>query len=528
MKQSTLFLFIALTTILFSCSKVDERILIPNLNVTQNDADKIEASKFVNRNIFGVALAKAIGHSKQLNTLIKNMADDRFDGTYDILYSELMNQTIEGLKANDYIKQFADNQTLFQKAIDESPLLTIYIPELPSGWNIDTWKPETESPNVIIAKNLMDDKRVMNYYDNEGKLTQISDLLIPGEATLVIKENARVILKPYADLIKRTYSPLSDLPVFYKNVNGKDLYFLSARLLENRENTVPSFNMTKSFRNGSFFKNPTIKNNAKTEVANPNPFDPKFVTAYSYFGTSWPRDYIYFGLTPTNTSGFFNNQYTESIQELWFTSPSIYSQISSESTDPKIIQVKSSSSNPSWTSGSYLMTFTIFVNAKNGIGLSIKKVIAVNPNDIWNVTYKKVFFSFWEFQSLTTKTDPINLDILPFDISNYSLSWKISVEDTRPGETQTTTNSYTSTFSENFSLDFGTGLLKKIGLKLGSSATQATTQTHTIATTYTSVELGDIVISFQDPILLTGGPLGPFFDYSTGSVGALIIPQAQW
>ncbi|MDQ2719318.1 MAG: hypothetical protein M3Z26_06090 [Bacteroidota bacterium] len=513
--------------IFYSCTKTQEIILNSNPSQNQYEVANVEAAKFANRNIFGVAFAKALVQNKQLATLIKNVANTKFDGTTDILYWDIMDKSLNGKTVNDYIKQFANNKDLFQKAIDESPLLTIYVPILPSGWNNNNWKSESETPSIVIAKNLLDTKRVMNYYNGEGKMKQISDQLIPGEPTLVIKENARVILKSYADQIKKIYNSESDLPVFYKNLNGKDLYIISARLLKN-DNHVPNYDITTKKLNDLQMAKTSLEKPISPNVANPNPFNYDISVSYGYFRTSWPRDYIYYGLTPTNTNGFFNNRNIEDMLEFWFISTAIFPQISTETNDPHTIYRKYHNSDPSWTSGSYLMTFTILVNAKNGIGLTIKKVIAINPQDVWDVTYG--FNGFWySYKTLSVKgADPINLDLLSYDISNYSIDWKISVEDTRPSQTQTITNSYTSTFSENFTLDPTFGLLKKIGLKFGASATQSSTQTHTIATTYTSVELGDIIEGFADPILLSPNPFGPFYDYSTGSVGALIIPQNQF
>ena len=266
------------------------------------------------------------------------------------------------------------------------------------------------------------------------------------------------------------------------------------------------------------------------------------IDAYNIMGTNnWQRDYIYYSLTPNNVNGPWNSRSSECLMSMQFINPNaVYPQISTETYDPKIVTTKRNLTDASWTSGSYHFTFTFTINAKNGIGQTIQKSVFLTPDQVWAIRYtqqKKPLCTYYVYSDLTAEIVPLNLFILPFDLANYSTAWKITVEDTRPTQQITYTNTHTSTFAENIEIS---GAIQKIGLKFGASATQTTTQTHTTVTTLGSVALGDAIITFGDPIVTAtgingGSSLIPYYyylcstnDYSTGAVTLSILPMYQY
>ena len=536
----------------FSCSKS----IMTNNTIKQNSI-KSETTKFNNRNIFGASLAKALANSSSLRTLIKNAANKNFDGISEVLYADIREMSVNEGNVNEYIESFTNDKPSFEVAVND-PILTIWVPNLPSNWNVATWNTSSEIPQIGITKNELDSKQTINIYSGNGLVNVIPDSLIPANPTLVVKENSRIILPELASVILNTYSKGSDLPIPYETIYGKQLYYLTQQVknLANNSQAVSSVNT-----NGNLVKTTDEIYQSGNVITQKAYYDnPDAAIAFLDFGTNSPRDYVYYRQTPTQSRGSYNassNTNVECINYLQVLNANLqFPNFSANyTTDPQLLSLISSSpttiSNWWSASGSYEFNFIVMVNSKSGGGSTISKFLFLTPEQLWTVNYiQESIFGGVFYARTTISGNDVNINslpnqsplfVLPWDLSQYSIQWNYTTQLFRPYTTQiTNTSTYTQSFSENISFNLGTGFVK---VGFGASGTQTSTQTYSTITTVTSYPLGNVFVNFTDGIFTsetvtnggstihqismqnwqTSGPNGS--DYNTGILNLQISPQ---
>src|SRR5699024_8486229 len=116
---------------------------------------------------------------------------------------------------------------------------------------------------------------------------------------------------------------------------------------------------------------------------------------------------------------------------------------------------------------------------------------------------KKLTFrltNIYVIEDLSTKTYPLNLDMLTWRLHDYSNNWKFTFEEIDLNVKITSNESYTSTFNTNFSFD--TGELLKIGMKFGSSNEETRTSAITRTWTEESNDLKSTYVHFGDNVII--------------------------
>jgi hypothetical protein len=256
---------------------------------------------------------------------------------------------------------------------------------------------------------------------------------------------------------------------------------------------------------------------------------------------AFQRDYIYYGMMPSKTTGELNRSVTEYLSYIEV-DPKTYFKISDQQDkqiddDPHIYNSSVSREKYGytndelmklmWTEGSY--NFTIEVSTSLSQDPS-KLYVPVNPDEIWNFNIKKTFRhgSFWrhckntytidprDFTSKRFYCNPANTTFGKWNIADESLIRYISIyeEDDKGDERDETS---TQTFSHVLNSEFKGDLKLSLGLgktdngdnaagdfssQTNSSNTVTTSWTITIKKKESDDQLGyKIPIYFYDPIV---------------------------
>lgn len=443
---------------------------------------------------FALSLAKSIPESPMLRNILKQKALETFDADYDVLYFDIKGLEVEnGLTVEGLITKNIVNKSDLTELKNNIPTLTILIPELPlETFSANIWDTENVIPQVGVASRLTNDVKI---FDASGQLTTLPAKYIPGFPVMVVKENERVIAS--------TTSGNSIKSRRFKNIDGVEFQFLGEGF------------------NGALVK--ASKNSARTTSS----LDPKVIEAYNIYNINdgWQRDYIYYGITPTQPNGAFSYAFKEKIISFSLAGSLMgtYTKITGQTGDPKLKgTVKTSSSFPSqasgWTSGFFEFKIRVLYNGINGTGSEGIQTFSVAPTDLMGITYTRTQFAmFYVFEPTVTsfKTFMLNPqpEIINWDISAYATSIKIEVEEVDV----LTTTGITESRSLEYATNFGTidDVFKKIGLKFGASTKGTTSGVVTKTYTEGNDPLGFIIYNFADDIIISSTNLSGVTQYTT-------------
>lgn len=476
-----LIVLLVLLSVFVSCKK-NEDIITDSTNVLiTNETDNMQME-------FAKTLAIAIADNTELRGLIKKEALKKFDNDYDILYQTIKDDIIGSTTVSELLSNYASSKEQFKLIEKRLPLLTIFIPILPN-FSPETWNTSSEVPKIAVR---LENNDKVPYFDNFGNEKIISNGLIPGFPMLVIKQNERVITNESDIRNNKTF------------VKGNCSYsFLDE-----------TFDGSKQANN----KRVTINFGA----------DPISIEAYN-LGMEWQRDHVYYGLTPTITTGAYRNNYSEFLTSFRMLSDSWLGKISDQSPDPNVIHAKSSASSPSWTDGYFEFRVDILINSTNGAGSTLTKYFSAKGSDLADVTYISHGF-FYSIDKITLKSYNPNLELCPWDLKNYGMAWKFRIYEVDPSEVDTYTEEISTTYAMNFDWNLG----EKIGLKFGGSATTSSKSTIVRQVTRDSDDLGEAILTFDQPIItgvsvihLMGNTINHYHhrEITTGWCGIIVEPK---
>lgn len=503
-KGSHTFLFVAISFALsfVACKKEETRQSLPPAQVMPDPED-------VYRIAFSKTLAKAVQEEPALRSFIKAEAVKLFDNDYDVLYQAVKDRKLSnGITLHETLLKYAGDADAFNRNIDNLPLLTIYVPELPN-FSAERWDAQTQVPLVALAQR---HKRDVSLFDGEGKEQMLAASYIPGFPVLVVKSNERVVLGSGSDA-GRQQKP----------------YFSNARF---------AFSFLDDAFNGSLPKTQTRK---KTEDRGPSgerlafAMDTTLVTAYNS-GVEWHRDYIYYGISPVNNIGKFTNRFSEFITSFRFTKPEHLGLVSDQDNDPK--PVLSSFRRPAWTDGRFEIRISAFINAKNAVGQELRKYFTATGPELFTLEYDstKLIGNTWiyKYKQATPIAYNPNIELVPWDLEQYGSVWKFAVSEYDPSEEITRTVTNTTTYGANFEINVSTGEKLKIGGKFGASTTTTHTEVFQYKTTLGSEDLAEGVLDFRTPVITGTGVIQilfiniPYFltyEVSTGTVSFSVEPK---
>lgn len=503
MKKGFLFLFMML--IFFSCKKSDFKA-----PVSESQMGVYEA-----KTAFSEVLAKAVAKEVLLRQFIKEEALKKFDKDYDILYFIIKDVKLtDGETVNQKMLKYSDNPERFNKWVNDYPLLTIYVPELPN-FNAQIWKTDSEVPLIAVSTDTKN--KLVVIIDDKGMHQKINYDFVPGFPTLVVKENERVVLeteKLKNDL--KLYSPKSDFPEFFTAREGKRFMFLASDFNGSISDISHQTRMISS-----------------TDVA------PELVTAFTS-GVEWHRDYVYYGITPANPNGIYSNDFQECLQSIMFLNPNDYYLVSDDADDPVAsaeFYAETPNHPPMWVEGAFEFRMSILINAKNGAGQQLNKIFTAPGSQLFFPHYslkKYPFLNLWLYK-LTSITSsefrPNNLHIIDWDLEQYGTAWKFILSEYDPSVEITRSITHTTKFGANFGIDIPTGEKVKFGQKFGISGETSESTTYTYKTTEGSEDLGETILDFRHNVIVSGPqPYGSYntFEITTGILSLSVEPKRMY
>lgn len=489
-----------MTFSIFACD--EEKQLLDSQNQTSpsslrkdGDIDKVYDERSSLQREFSKSLAKSLNQSKMLRDIIKTKALEMFDEDHDILYEMIKDERVENNSTvEELIMKNITDKKAFKKLDTEYPTLTILVPTLPKDcFNPQKWNTATEIPKVAVVLHSTNDVPII---DGDGSEKLMEAKYTPGFPVIVVKENERVVTNKdgkFKDLKTKELT----------SKNGVKFKFLSEEF--DRK--------TKKAKSGRVAFNSTI--------------DQVVRDAYDIYQNvdGWQRDYVYYGITPSQPNGRFKYNFIDGIKSFRMSGDPMQALrkiVAQVDGDPLIMQGFSTG----WTEGSFEFKVTTYVGNKGGgAAFEIERFIGINPQDLFELTYTDVggwFNTFYILTDIQLKTKILSNEytILNWDLNVYSSILKMSIEEQDPSVTVTRTLAVGSKFATNFGIE--SGELTKLGLKFGSSSEITNSQTYTEVRKLESDDLGDVIVNFQDKVILNklpflfGDNLWVTREYNTG------------
>ena len=201
MKNQKPFLFLFAATLLVACSKeesLQQQATVQPVSVT--DPGIVLKNKMLND--YALVLAKAV-QQKELRTLIRNRAVQKFDGDFDVLIggleTEVLNEpkcTVKELmsnvqKTNPFLRSIGEGspESDLNKITAVMPNVQVSVPI-----HCEEWNPSTFVPLVAVLPYDYKEKpgNIITAYDSEGKVYQLDADKEPGFPVLVVGRSERV------------------------------------------------------------------------------------------------------------------------------------------------------------------------------------------------------------------------------------------------------------------------------------------------------------------------------------------------
>lgn len=485
---------------------------VASCNESLNDIDKnvvsatfLEQSEsnLILKQKFSSALVKVLGQNEEVRSLIKEEALKQIDFDYDVLYCLIKDKQLKnGVTLEEYLEKYLTSDEL--KCIHKQlPTLTLFVPTLPeNSFSVHSWNTIDELPAVAVK--VSDNNDVKIYYGN-GETEVFPADIIPGFPVVVVKENERIVRN--GEILSKTVSEnieetnLIFVDEIFNNLHGKDLVNTKTRAnrpdrpvplpkVDNPEDYLPA-NMKKTYEAYKIYKNTT----------------------------GWQRDYIYYGITPTTDKGPFDYNMKEFLVgfELMGDALGFYRKIADQDGDPKSSipiggVLPANSSIITWTEGEYEFKVTTYVGSKSTIGTEYKSFFRLKPDQLFRAEVERVIsrpgmpgYTVYKLVGLKSKRVDLDLPLFEWDLENYGATIKIAIEEVDGQETEVNSISSSIEFATNFGFDASFGEKVKFGVKFGSTIKEVLNVSNTITITKTlgGDELGEVIINFADPVVIS-------------------------
>ena len=483
---------------------------VASCNESLNDIDKnvvsatfLEQSEsnLILKQKFSSALVKVLGQNEEVRSLIKEEALKQIDFDYDVLYCLIKDKQLKnGVTLEEYLEKYLTSDEL--KCIHKQlPTLTLFVPTLPeNSFSVHSWNTIDELPAVAVK--VSDNNDVKIYYGN-GETEVFPADIIPGFPVVVVKENERIVRN--GEILSKTVSEnieetnLIFVDEIFNNLHGKDLVNTKTRAnrpdrpvplpkVDNPEDYLPA-NMKKTYEAYKIYKNTT----------------------------GWQRDYIYYGITPTTDKGPFDYNMKEFLVgfELMGDALGFYRKIADQDGDPKSSipiggVLPANSSIITWTEGEYEFKVTTYVGSKSTIGTEYKSFFRLKPDQLFRAEVERVIsrpgmpgYTVYKLVGLKSKRVDLDLPLFEWDLENYGATIKIAIEEVDGQETEVNSISSSIEFATNFGFDASFGEKVKFGVKFGSTIKEVLNVSNTIPKTLGGDELGEVIINFADPVVIS-------------------------
>lgn len=457
---------------------------------------------------FAKTLGKALKSDPELRSFLKTESLKMFDNDYDVLYQMVKDNPIaNGETFRQRLLRFisADELTAIERQV---PLLTIFVPSLPSGFSAETWQVIQQIPKVAIRQV---DNPIVPLYDDSGMETIVKPDHIPAFPVVVIKQNERVIAGSSV-----TGGQEESLQPFYQS------QYFSFRFLASAYDGMHSLNKEVT-RN---VHAPVVANTGDGSQAITNRYTGSPYNVSTTYATSqrnieaynigvanpnfeWQRDYVYYGITPANTKGPLKTNFRETIRALRLSNDGI-ARMAGQAGDPGAPTKGSASYGTGyWLDGFYEFLIVVLNNPKDGAPPQTPIRFSVRPADIYTIKYNRIFANNDPEYDVITKVYPkeylVNIPVAAWDLANFGTAWSYHIFEENMTVDHTEQETITTTYAANFEFDPTLTGFVKGGAKFGASATTTNSKVVTLHYTTGATDLGEKISYFYDPIIISQG-----------------------
>lgn len=502
-----------LSSVYWCMSSCDDNYLSDNYQTERRKSiEEVNATKDDLKTKFGYALAKVLAEDQGIRQIIKEEALKKIDYDYDVLYSMIKNSKSKtGRTLEELLLTYIPTDSL-SMITELLPTLTIFIPQLPENiFSAETWDSSNTIPKVGIR--LSSSIPIVDEFGNERIL--LSDE-IPAFPVVVVKENERIVVNNSPNSRSNSNNEL----------NNVGLTFIDPAF----DNSVCQ---TRSKRD-DLMRDGWTRYRPKIDTI----IDSRFQIlkeAYKEFPTGtggWQRDYIYYNLTSANPNGPFNNQYREYIwgfemvgdvlgvvnkicdQQDPYYKGNIKGWIRDHRSGklvPRLI-----AGDTGWTDGEFEFQVKTYVASTTAVGNEIISYFRIPASEMFNIVGERVGDVIKIYTAYNTRVlfdNPIPL--FSWNLEEYSSTIKMEIEEVDLPQVTKTSVTGSSEFATNFKFEPKWNKIVKTGLGFGGSAKTSKSVTYEITTTLGNDALGEVIISFGDPVLKDTTFLGGFRDGNT-------------
>ena len=386
--------------------------------VSQNEIDSISKNECIHQ--FAEILSKVLHDSEEARKLIRNEALKQFDMNDDVLYYLIKDEQAGITSFRNLLIENSSEKTIsmIEKKV---PLINILVSSIPF-FDISAQTMDVKDPDIPVG--VKTDYGVVLYANGE-KVDFINNGQVPDFSIVIVNENSRV--ETIIDNSTRSYENKLNNIVF-RNSN------FDKRNFDNLRRTRASNDLTVDYTSDAYGWAIRAYNVGFNREDG------------SDYQKAYQRDFIYYGMTPTNHQGQYNasiNEYIDYIEvdpKSYYKLSDVYSKTPSDS-DPTISKTNVNSEkrelteeeliNAFWTKGAYSFRFEIY---KSTGTVSTSQTLSVFPQDIWefNIKHRKKHRSFWRHSK-----HYYDIDVDDFTPKKYFLpkplelgKWNIAEEGT--------------------------------------------------------------------------------------------------
>lgn len=189
-----------------------------------------------------------------------------------------------------------------------------------------------------------------------------------------------------------------------------------------------------------------------------------------------------------------------------------------------------------WTDGAFEFNVDLEYDVNQR---PLRKGFEANPEELFEIDY--AVHNVWWYKiyiviDLETKTLPLNLEMLPWRLHDYSNEWLLTFEEQDLNVDITSEESYQSTFNTNFTFNVD---VNKVGAEFGASSEVTKTSSITRKYAEESDDLKSSKVHFGDNVIIDEGNVQfpiPFFSlyfdysyyklrkYTTGRCSFSLVP----
>jgi hypothetical protein len=522
---------------LFSCSSEHEGVTQEETFMEVTKLSTSEAQK-----AFAKLLSRALHESVEMRAFLKEEALAQFDNDYDVFYPFVKDKIVTDNKTfRDILLSYCEDEKDLVQVEESLLLLNILVPDLSwiGDFSAETWN--VSAPEVAV---ICRDDKSSTLYENGEEAGYLPLNEIPGFPCLVVKNNERIRVSNAATRASEaTYEFKSS--VFDARLNApqtRDSYFYEN--VETTENT-----------------------NSYVSASTLNAINPKIITGWNIFknvNRSYSREYIYYGIDPTNTSGELDKSMKEILHK-FKVNPFGFTTIADQSGKDPALQktsIKKRYLTPEevvqrvWTGGNFEFRLSYSLANRNGMSMTQELTFNIPPKQAFSI--ERVYVHHQNRTMLRHSENTYTVDVadlrakwiypanLPgfqsgyislytWDLLDNSYTMALHVEEWDNTQTEEREENFTyeyvktESFETSVSIKNGESVTTTNKTTIGN--TEKTTKNTKIKTTTTlgSDNLGTIIFSFYDSIILNDSLKDTkgyeIRTYTTGAFEMMILPK---